>query len=68
MAAACALFVVVDDCTRECLTLIAETLISGMRADRELDPLIGERGKPKMIVSDNGDRADLERNPAVGRR
>src|SRR5947207_2853525 len=48
------IFVVVDDCTRECLALIADTSISGIRVARELDRLLDERGKPKMIVSDNG--------------
>lgn len=45
---------VVDDCTRECLALIVDTSLSGMRVARELDRLITERGRPKMIVSDNG--------------
>jgi putative transposase len=45
---------VVDDCTRECLALVADTSLSGMRVARELDRLIAERGRPKMIVSDNG--------------
>ena len=45
---------VVDDCTRECLALLADTSLSGVRVARELDRLIAERGKPKMIVSDNG--------------
>jgi len=45
---------VVDDCTRECLALVADTSLSGMRVARELDRLIGERGLPAMIVSDNG--------------
>ena len=45
---------VVDDCTRECLALLADTSLSGVRVVRELDRLIAERGKPKMIVSDNG--------------
>src|SRR5690606_866393 len=45
---------VVDDCTRESLTLVADTSLSGLRVARELDRLIAERGKPKMIVSDNG--------------
>jgi len=27
---------------------------SGLRVTRELDRIIAERGKPKMIVSDNG--------------
>ena len=45
---------VVDHCTRECLALVADTSLSGMRVERELDRLIGERGLPAMIVSDNG--------------
>ncbi|WP_141245918.1 IS3 family transposase, partial [Mesorhizobium sp. WSM3862] len=45
---------VVDDCTRECLALIVDTSLSGMRVARELDRLITERGRPRMIVSDNG--------------
>jgi putative transposase len=48
------IFVVVDDCTRECLALIADTSISGIRVARELDRLLDERGMPKTIVSDNG--------------
>ena len=45
---------VVDDCTRENLALVADTSLSGRRVVRELDRLISERGKPRMIVSDNG--------------
>jgi putative transposase len=45
---------VVDDCTRECLALVADTSLSGIRVARELDRLVMERGKPKMVVSDNG--------------
>ena len=45
---------VVDDCTRECLALVADTSLSGMRVARELDQLIAARGKPGTIVSDNG--------------
>jgi len=45
---------VVDDCTRECLALVADTSLSGPRVARELDRLMIERGKPKMVVSDNG--------------
>ena len=45
---------IVDDCTRECLTLVADTSLSGCRVARELDRLIAHRGRPKMIVSDNG--------------
>lgn len=45
---------IVDDCTRENLTLMADTSLSGARVARELDRLIAGHGKPKMIVSDNG--------------
>ncbi|KSV62449.1 hypothetical protein N185_08535 [Sinorhizobium sp. GW3] len=45
---------VVDDCTRECLAVVADTSLSGLRVARELDRIIEERGKPRMIVSDNG--------------
>ena len=45
---------VVDDCTRECLGLVADTSLSGLRVARELDRIIQERGRPRMIVSDNG--------------
>ncbi len=45
---------IVDDVTRECLAAIPDTSISGRRAARELTALIDGRGKPRMIVSDNG--------------
>ena len=45
---------IVDDVTRECLAAIPDTSISGMRVARELTDLIARRGKPGMIVSDNG--------------
>jgi putative transposase len=45
---------VVDDFTRECLTLIADTSLSGARVVRELDTMIAKRGMPNTIVSDNG--------------
>lgn len=45
---------VVDDVTRECLAAIPDTSISGRRVVRELTALIERRGKPGMIVSDNG--------------
>jgi putative transposase len=48
------ILVVVDDCTRECLALVADTSISGRRVARELDRLVAERGRPTTIVSDNG--------------
>jgi putative transposase len=43
---------VVDDCTRECLALVADTSISGLRVARELDRIMAGRGKVRAIVSD----------------
>ena len=45
---------VVDDVTRECLAAIPDTSISGKRVARELTALVTHRGRPSMIVSDNG--------------
>jgi putative transposase len=45
---------IVDDVTRECLAAIPDTSISGKRVARELTALIERRGKPRLIVSDNG--------------
>jgi putative transposase len=45
---------IVDDVTRECLAAIPDTSISGKRVARELTAVIARRGKPQMIVSDNG--------------
>lgn len=43
----------VDDYTRECVALVADTSRSGARVARELGDLLNRRGKPLMIVSDN---------------
>lgn len=45
---------IVDDFSRECLALVADTSLSGLRVTRELTHLIQQRGKPMTIVSDNG--------------
>ena len=45
---------VVDDFTRECLCLVADTSLSGLRVARELDAVITRRRRPAMCVSDNG--------------
>jgi putative transposase len=45
---------VVDDFTRECLCLVADTSLSGLRVARELDGVIAARGRPLSCVSDNG--------------
>jgi putative transposase len=41
------ILIVVDECTRECLALIPDTSISGIRVARELDRLLADRGKPR---------------------
>ena len=43
---------IVDDV--ECLAAVPDTSISGRRVVRELTTLTERRGKPQMIVSDNG--------------
>ena len=49
------IFAVVDDYSRECVRLIADTSISGERVERELDAAVFERmARPHTIVSDNG--------------
>ena len=45
---------VVDDYSRECLALVVDTSLSGLRVTRELDALIRLRGRPATVVSDNG--------------
>lgn len=72
---------VVDNCTRECLALAADTSLSGARVARELAAIIERRGKPMMIISDRrrsendpgddfpeeGHRVHLERDPGLRR-
>jgi putative transposase len=45
---------VMDDFSRECLCLVADTSLSGVRVARELDAIIARRGRPLLCVSDNG--------------
>lgn len=45
---------ITDDITHECLGAIPDTSISGHRVVRELTTIIERRGRPGMIVSDNG--------------
>ena len=40
---------VVDDYTRECLSLIADTSISGVRVARELDRIMAWRASPRLL-------------------
>ena len=44
---------VMDDVTRECLAVVVDTSISGPQVERELARLVGARGEPRMIVSDD---------------
>ena len=55
---------IVDDVTRECLAAIPDTSISGKRVARELTTIVSVRGKPRMIVSDNG--AEFTSNAMLG--
>jgi putative transposase len=45
---------VVGEFTRECLALIADTPLPGLRVVRELEGVIAQRGRPATWVSDNG--------------
>lgn len=45
---------IVDDHSREALAIVVDTSLSGSRVARELDELIRRRGRPELIVSDNG--------------
>jgi len=63
---------VIDDCTRECLALVADTSLCGLRVARELETLMASRGKPKVIpdqVRDQRqrDRVHLQRHPGLRR-
>jgi putative transposase len=44
----------VDDDSRACRVLVADTSLSGHRVVRELDTVIALRGRPAVVVSDNG--------------
>jgi transposase InsO family protein len=58
---------VVDDCTRECLALVADTSLSGTRVARELDRLVIERGKPKTVGQRQRYRTHQQRHPDMSR-
>jgi len=45
---------VIDDVTKESLAAVVDTSISGRRVARELTALMERRGRPGVIVSDNG--------------
>ena len=45
---------VVDQFTRECLTLFADTSLNGEKVAAALDRIVAERGAPQSITVDNG--------------
>jgi len=45
---------VVDQYTRECLTLHADTALSGGKVVAALDKIVASRGAPRSITVDNG--------------
>jgi putative transposase len=45
---------IIDDVTKECLAAVPDTSLSGKRVVRELQAVIARRGRPGVIVSDNG--------------
>jgi len=45
---------VIDDFSRECLALVVDNSLCGIRVARELDRIVEMRGTPCMVVSDNG--------------
>ena len=59
--------VVMDDFSRECLALVADSSLSGRRVARELDRLAELRGLPRAIVSDNRAPAGRAIHPRSGR-
>jgi putative transposase len=44
----------VDDFTGDCLGLVVDTSLTGLRVARELHRIAEPQGYPRMIVSDNG--------------
>jgi putative transposase len=51
---------IVDDCTRECLTIEVDTSITGLRVQAVLDRLADTRGLPQSITVDNGPEFDSQ--------
>jgi putative transposase len=45
---------IVDGFTRECLAIVVDTSINGVRVARALQELLAQRDKPERIVVDNG--------------
>jgi putative transposase len=45
---------VIDQFTRECLTLVADRALNGHRVALALSQVVAERGTPESITADNG--------------
>lgn len=45
---------IIDDVTKECLAAVPDISLTGRRVVREMSALIAQRGRPDVIVSDNG--------------
>jgi putative transposase len=52
------------DHSRKCLAHAADTLLSRLWVARQLDMLIAKRGRPELIVSDNGTELATMATPA----
>ena len=50
----CRILALADDFTRECLALVPDASISGVRVARELDVITAARSRPGSMASDNG--------------
>lgn len=48
------LLTIIDEYTRECLRIVVDTSLNGRRVKQTLEELIASRGKPEIIMSDNG--------------
>ena len=56
---------VVDDFTRECLALVADTSLSGVRVGRELDAIIARRGRPHVDCQRQRNGTDQHGDPEL---
>jgi transposase InsO family protein len=54
-----------DDYTRECLALISDTSLSGLRVVRELDAIIRWRGRPDIRLPESRNPGTLNPDPGV---
>jgi len=45
---------VLDQCTRECLRVLADSRVSGQKVAAALEPVVHYRGAPQAITVDNG--------------